>query len=391
MRRPQVTVVAEVALIVALAVSAVWQVWSWPPAGVEGGRTAHAVLAAAATLPLLARRIHATLVLAVVVVAAMVQYELGGGLGQPFFAVLLALYSIGAHAPAPQTYLGPAVVAVQVLALDLPRLRRGDPVDEVVPAWFILVGLWAFGRWMRHRRGESAALAERARAAEDAAEARAAQAVNDERARIGRELHDLVAHSMGVIVIQAQGAQRALDHEPDRVRSALSAIESTGRGGLGELRRLLGLLHTPSTDNGDAGGDAAVPTAPQPRLDQLPALVEQVREAGLPVDLRIDGEVRPLSAGLELSAYRVVQESLTNVLKHAGPATAEVRVSYLRNGLQISVHDSGAGPRPGFSTGHGLVGMRQRVALYGGSLEVEGAPGSGFAVHARLPIDGEQA
>ena len=195
------------------------------------------MLAAAGTLPLLARRRHATLVLLVVVVATAVQYDLGGGLGQPFFAVALALYSIGAHAPAPQTFLGPALLALQVLAFDVPRLRRGDPVDEVVPAWFVLAGLWGFGRWMRHRRGESAALAQRAQAAEEGAAARAAQAVSDERARIGRELHDLVAHSMGVIVIQAQGAQRALDHDPARTRAALSAIESSGRSGLAELRR----------------------------------------------------------------------------------------------------------------------------------------------------------
>ena len=383
--------IAEAALVVALAGSALWQVWSWSPAAVEGGRTAHAVLAAAATLPLLARRAQPTLVLAGVVAAAIVQYELGGGLGQPFFAVALALYSIGAHAPAPQTYLGPTLVALQVLALDLPRLRRGDPLDEVVPAWFVLAGLWAFGRWMRHRRGESAAWAQRAQAAEEGAARRAAEAVDDERARIGRELHDLVAHSMGVIVIQAQGAQRALDREPARVRSALSAIEATGRSGLGEMRRLLGLLSTPSTEDADASDATSAPAAPQPRLDQLEGLVEQVRNAGLPVDLRIDGDVRPLPPGLELSAYRVVQESLTNVLKHAGPATADVSVRYLRDALEIEVHDSGSGPGPSSPTGRGLVGMRQRVLLYGGSLEVGGAPGGGFTVHARLPVDREPA
>jgi signal transduction histidine kinase len=347
MRRPEAIVIAEVALVAALAGSALWQVWSWSPADVEGGRTAHAVLAAAVTLPLLARRRHATLVLVVVVVAAVVQYELGGGLGQPFFAVALALYSIGAHAATPQTFLGPAVLLLQVLALDVPRLRRGDPVDEVVPAWFVLAGLWGFGRWIRHRRGESAALAHRARAAEEGAAARAAQAVSDEQARIGRELHDLVAHSMGVIVIQAQGAQRALDHDPARARSALSAIESTGRSGLAELRRLL-------------------------------------------VHLQVEGDVRPLPAGLELCAYRVVQESLTNILKHAGPATADVLLGYLPDVLDITVRDSGARPDPDSPPGHGLVGMRQRVLLYGGTLDVGAAPGGGFAIHARLPLEGEQ-
>ena len=381
--------IAEAVLVVAVAASALWQVWSWPPATVEGGRTVHAVLAAVSILPLLARRSSATLVLAVVAVATTVQYQLGGGLGQPFFAIALALYSVGAHAPAPQTFLGPAVLALQVLALDVPRLRRGDPLDEVVPAWFVLVGLWAFGRWIRHRRVDSVALAERAEAAEEGAAARAAQAVSDERARISRELHDLVAHSMSVIVIQAQGAQRALDHDPARVRSALSAIESSGRSGLTELRRLLGLLSAPSTEGVDVE-DGAVTTAPQPRLNQLGTLAEQVRDAGLPVDLRIEGDVRPLPAGLELSAYRVVQESLTNILKHSGPASADVVLSYQRDALDITVRDQGAGPDPSSPPGHGLVGMRQRVLLYGGSLDVGAAPGGGFAVHAHLPLEGEQ-
>ena len=390
MRRAKALVVVETAVVVALAGSALWQVFSWTDREVTGGRGVHAVLAAAITLPLLVRRRHPLLVMLVVATAAGIQYELGGGLGQAFFAVLLALYSIGAHAPVPSTLVGPALVVLQVAAVDVPRLLRGDPIDEVVPAWFVLVGAWGFGRWMRHRRVESVELVERADSAERNAAELAAQAVAAERARIGRELHDLVAHSMGVIVVQAQGAQRALDRDPDRARSALVAIEATGRGGLGEMRRLVGLLNTTSADD-QAAEDATGSTAPQPDLTQLSTLADQVRSAGLPVELDVEGDVRPLPAGLELSAYRIIQEALTNTLKHAGPATATVRVRYLPDVLDLEVVDTGAGTDGSGQGGHGLVGMRERVRLYGGSLETGSAPDGGFVVHARLPLSGISA
>ena len=364
-------------------VTAVAQLWVSPPSGLEGGTAVHTVLAAGCTLPLLLRRRYAVAVFATVVASAWVQLELGGGLGQPFFAVAIALYAVGAHASRPWTFAGPAAVALQVLA-DVPRLRDGAPLDEVVPAWFILLGLWGFGRWMRHRARAAAALSERAEAAERDRREEAERAVAEERARIARELHDLVAHSMGVIVIQAQGAQRAMDTSPDQAREALSAIETAGRSGLAEMRRLLGLL---TDDDADAG------TAPQPTLDEIPDLVAQLqerRDAGRPARRghrpgaagRARADRLPGGAGGDdqrLEACRAgagrreaaLRAGVAGHRGHRRRATADGTSS-------VNGHDSGS---------RGLVGMRERVALYGGSLHTGPRPGGGFSVHARLPFE----
>jgi len=384
MKRPRLLLLLDVVVVAALAVTALAQVWQAPEGEWEGGRAVHSVLVAGFTLPLLVRRRFATTVFVTVVAAAWIQLELGGDLGQPFFAVVIGLYSAGAHAPAPQTFAGPAVIALQVVFVDVPRLRDGDPVDEVAPAWFILAGIWAFGRWMRHRARESLDLTERAEAAERDLQEQAAQAVAEERARIAGELHDLVAHSMGVIVIQAQGAQRAIDTSPEQARAALTSIEAAGRTGMAEMRRLLGLLTTTEDDAG---------TTPQPTLKQIPDLVARVQETGLHVDLTFEGTIRDLQPGVELTGYRVVQEAMTNVLKHAGTSRVEVRINYLADSLDIEVRDCGSERNdvgvPADRGGHGLVGMRERVRLFGGSLQTGLRPdGQGFAVHARLPVDG---
>lgn len=387
MNRGRLLLLVDVIVVAALAVTALLQVWQAPESDWEGGRSVQAVLIAAFTLPLLVRRRFAATVFVTVLAAAWVQYELGGELGQPFFAAVIALYSVGAHCAAPATFLGPAAIALQVALVDVPRLRDGDPVDEVVPAWFILAGIWGFGRWMRHRARESLVLTERAEAAERELQEEAARAVAEERARIARELHDLVAHSMGVIVIQSQGALRALDTAPDQARAALGSIETAGRTGMAEMRRLLGLLTTTEAD---------ADTTPQPTLREIPDLVARVRDAGLQVDLTVDGTVRDLQPGIELTGYRVVQEAMTNVLKHAGQSAVEVRVSYQADCLEVEVRDCGTQeavtPAPAGTSGHGLVGMRERVGLYGGTLHTGARPdGQGFAVHARLPLDGQSA
>jgi len=372
----------DLVVVLTLAATALTQVWTLPETELQGGRAVHSVLATAFTLPLLLRRRYAAAVFAAIVASAWLQFELGGGLGQPFFAVGLALYSVGAHASMPLASVGPAAVLVQIAMVDVPRLREGDPMDEVIPAWFILLGVWGFGRWMRHRVAESAVLTERAEAAERDRSESAARAVAEERARIARELHDLVAHSMGVIVIQAQGAQRALDTAPQQARAALGSIESTGRTGLEEMRRLLGLLT-------EAPGQQATRSIhSQPTLAEVSDLVSRVRDAGLLVDLQVEGDIRTLSPGLELTGFRVVQEAVTNAYKHAGAVPAEVRLRYGPTSLEIEVTDDGGHP-DGHRTrgGHGLVGMRERVRLYGGTLETGPRPGGGFAVHARLPIE----
>jgi signal transduction histidine kinase len=204
----------------------------------------------------------------------------------------------------------------------------------------------------------------------------AREAVVAERARIARELHDVVAHSVSVMVVQAQAGPRLPDEE--RVRDAFGSIETTGREALVELRRLLGVLR---------GGEEHAATAPQPGLASIEALVEQVREAGLRVDLRVEGEPAALPPGIDLSAYRIVQEALTNALKHAGRAEAEVIVRYETAAVELEILDNGVGPHTRVNgSGHGLVGMRERVALYGGLLEAGSRNGHGFAVRARLPL-----
>ena len=344
----------------------------------QGGTFLHGALAALITVPLLVRRHRPLPVFLAVAVAASVQFALGGGLGQPWLAMLLALYALGAHAERTPSLAGPAWVLGVVVLVDVPRLADGVPVDEVVPAWFVLGGVWSFGRWMRRRRTEAQSMAGQLQVAQRDREARAAQAVAEERARIARELHDLVAHSMGIIVIQAQGAQRSLPHDPDRVAFALGAIESTGRNGMAEMRRLLSLLAAP--EQPDA-------TTPQPGLDRIPDLVGQVRSAGLDVELSLVGEERPVPPGVGLATYRIVQEALTNTLKHAGSASAQVCVRHHADRVEVEVRDTGRAPttpRPG--AGHGLVGMRERVALYGGTLEAGPADDGGFRVRALIPV-----
>ena len=376
----------DLVVVLALAVTAVAQLWASSPPGLVGGPTVHTVLAVSCTLPLLLRRRFAVAVFLTVVVAAWVQFELGGGLGQPFFAVIVALYAVGAHASRPVTYVGPAGVVLLVLLADIPRLRDGAAWDEVVPAWFVLLGVWGFGRWMRHRARAAEALRERAETAERERHDQAARAVTAERARIARELHDLVAHSMGIIVIQAQGAQRAIDTSPERAREALGSIEAAGRSGLTEMRRLLGLL----TDGADAS------TTPQPTLHGVADLVAQLRSAGMPVDLRVEGSVQTLPPGLELTGYRIVQEAMTNALKHAGQVPVDVRLRYEADWLDIEVVDAGRNGSVQSLVAHdsgsrGIVGMRERVSLYGGVLHTGFRPGGGFAIHAKLPLDGTPA
>jgi signal transduction histidine kinase len=217
----------------------------------------------------------------------------------------------------------------------------------------------------------------RARLAERERDLAAREAVVEERARIARELHDAIAHNVSMMVVQAGAERRVLDGNGSSTGEVLETIEQIGRGALTEMRRLVGMLRS---DNGD-------PLAPQPGLGDLPRLVGQVREAGLPVDLHVEGEPRELPVGIELSAYRIVQEALTNALNHAGEAHALVRVGYGADSLELEIVDDGAGsePRAG-SGGHGLVGMRERVALYGGRFDAGRRPSGGFGVRVLLPI-----
>jgi signal transduction histidine kinase len=384
MEWPRIARVTGDVVAAGLVVSGQVSVWTADSGALAGDRPVHALLLAVATVPLFVRRSRPLLVLLLVLGASWMQFELGGQAFQPWFAALMALYAVAAHADRRAAAAGAIATAAAVLSGDVPKLLAGDPVDEVVPAWFVMAGIWGLGRWIRSRRRETADLAARAAQAEQDRAAHAAQAVADERARIARELHDLVAHSMGVIVIQSQAGQRAVDVEPDTARAALSAIESSGRQGLAEMRRLLGLLT--SRDDGS--------TTPQPSLRGLDDLVAQVRSAGLPVRLETAGDLSALPAGVDLAAYRIVQEALTNVLKHAGPATAQVCVRHCGGVLEVEVRDDGRGAVDGTrlpGVGHGHVGMRERAALYGGAVETGDLPGGGYRVRARLTVDGAAA
>ncbi|MGZ8740952.1 MAG: sensor histidine kinase, partial [Gaiellaceae bacterium] len=210
---------------------------------------------------------------------------------------------------------------------------------------------------------------------ERADEARAA--VAEERARIARELHDVVGHSVSVMTVQASGVRRLLRPDQQRERDALLIVERTGREALAEMRRMVGVLRRP---------EEGPVLAPQPSLEHLDRLVEQAREAGLPVELRVEGDAFQLPAGVDLTAYRLVQEGLTNALKHAGATRAEVVVNYSDCALEVVVSDDGRGVGSDDGGGHGLVGMRERVSVYGGELDAGPRPEGGYRLRARLPL-----
>ena len=249
----------------------------------------------------------------------------------------------------------------------------------------LIGGPWLAGHTVRVRQQVGEELEARTQELEQARDEVARAAVVDERLRIARELHDVVAHSISVMTIQAGAARLLLDEGPDRAEEPLLRVEETGRETLSEMRRLLGVLRQ-DEPNGKLEA--------RPSLEHLDALLAQYREAGLPVELVVEGDERMLPQGLDLAAYRVVQEALTNTLKHAAGATAVVRVAYHRESLELTVSDSGRGrgasapAAPRWERGgHGLVGMRERAEIYGGRLEAGPAPDGGFLVSARFPLE----
>ncbi|WP_129841681.1 histidine kinase [Streptomyces sp. RFCAC02] len=280
----------------------------------------------------------------------------------------------------------------------LSQLRWPDRAAESTFAVVFGTGLltvlfclaWVLGDSLRTRRAYYAELERRAERLERERETRTAMAVAAERARIARELHDVVAHNVSVMVVQADGAAYVLDSAPDQTRTALRTISSTGRQALTEMRRLLGVLR------GEDGGAAAGDYVPQPGVDELGDLVDQVRDAGLPVDFRVEGTPQPLPSGVALTAYRIVQEALTNSRKHGGPHVgATVRLCYRRDTLTVLADDDGRGADDGSyaergadGLGHGLIGMRERVGMVGGVLVAGPRPGGGFRISATLPLTG---
>ncbi|WP_341715929.1 sensor histidine kinase [Micromonospora sp. FIMYZ51] len=301
------------------------------------------------------------------------------------FTFVVLTYTLAAYHPVRPALLTAVLLWVPVAVAN--TLVSPEILPQISAAYLVannlLVGIVSFsvGRTVHARRSSTEALRERARIAEANQRALADQAVADERRRIARELHDVVAHHVSVMGVLATGVRRVLRRDPDAADEAIGTIEETSRATLRELRRLLDVLRTEA--------EPAADLAPQPGIAGIEALTEQVRDAGLPVTLTVQGTPGPLEEGEALTVYRIVQEALTNALKHAGTATAQVRVSFADNALEVEVTDTGRGPSPQRpqQLGHGLVGMRERVALYGGVLRTGARPGGGYRVYARIPVE----
>ena len=290
-----------------------------------------------------------------------------------FVPLCIATFSVARHATGRGPWIGAGVIAATLLYADLFIPLMGG-TTEILYHWGVLTVCFAVGRW----QAVMADRAERSRQQAIAAEIAAAEAVLAERTRIARELHDIVAHAMSVMVVQAGAAEQLTEDDPVRVRKSLSAIRSTGTEALGEMRRLVGMLR----DDSDVGL-----LAPQPGLSGLKALVDEASETGLPVTLEVSGDERDLPAGVDLAAYRIVQEALTNARRHAvGASQVSVAIRFEPERLELEVADDGRASADTTGSGHGLVGMRERVALYDGTLAAEQLADSGFRVLARLPL-----
>jgi signal transduction histidine kinase len=339
---------------------------------VARGAVALNVLAVALmTLPLAYRR-RAPFAVSITILGALAARALVADpleLYPTYLAALVATYSVAAYGPLRDALLA-ALVAAFSLAIVIDRGTAGDASPDALASLVLFGGVWLIGR-VSHVRGQRAEALHRAR------DQHAAEAVAEERRRIARELHDAVSHSLAAIVMQAGGAQNVLERDPEKARTSLGAIERSAREGLAEMRQLLGLL-----------GETDAERAPQPGLDRLDALIDETRAAGLTVDATVHGDRRPLPPAVDVSAYRILQEALTNVMKHAGRCAATVSVRYEPRALELEVLDDGTQHAPKGPPGRGLVGMRERAAVLGG--EVQAGPrisARGFRVHVRLPLE----
>jgi signal transduction histidine kinase len=385
--------ICDVVLALVLAGTAQYEIWVRPlfDDGIPGPQLANAVLLLLVTIPLVWRRRAPTVVFVLVLASVGLQISLIDQTRseqppfQEWIALLVVFYSLGAHAERRRAIVAGAAGGVVFVGGDLVDLfSDGAALEDIVPAWFMLAAAYGVGFALRGQRIESTLLARRAERLEQEREQRARLAVAEERVRIARELHDIIAHTISVMVVQAQAGQRVLEGEQASAREALCSIETTGRQALVEMRRLLGILRDE---------DRELALAPRVSLAHLDMLSERMRESGLPVDLQIEGEARPLPLGVDLSAYRIVQEALTNALQHAGPASARVVVRYQSEAVELEITDNGRGAEEGHrarngaghQSGHGLVGMSERAALVGGTVEAGADGGRGYTVRARLP------
>ncbi|MEU0008166.1 sensor histidine kinase [Streptomyces sp. NPDC006314] len=354
---------------------------------IAAGMTVSAVLCAVVAL----RRRFPEAMLLLALAAGLAQLVLDVETTVADFAMLVITYTVAALGArwASRLALAVSLCAAVLAQIRWPAEHTGF-LGQIAIAVFQTVPFalaWVLGDSMRTRRAYFAELEERAARLEKEREAQSKVAVAAERARIARELHDVVAHNVSVMVVQADGAAYVLDTAPDQAKKALETISSTGRQALAEMRRLLGVLRT--GEHQESGE-----YVPQPDVGQIDDLIEQCRTSGLPVDFKVEGTRRPLPSGVELTAYRIVQEALTNTRKHGGPnAGASVRLVYFDDGLGLLVEDDGKGaPHELYEEGgadgrgHGLIGMRERVGMVGGTLDAGPRPGGGFRISALLPL-----
>jgi signal transduction histidine kinase len=333
------------------------------------------------TLPLAARRRFPGTVLAICVASGLAIAALGLPPIVLGLAILVAVYSVAAYGDRWVSLAGLAAAAVGSAAVQLTPGRFQAPT--VVSNGLIIGAAWLLGHFVGVRRRYITRLEERTAELERARAELARRAVTEERLGLARELHDVVAHSISMIAVQSGVGAHVADTQPKEAAKALAAIEATSRAALTELRRLLGVLRQDSEPQGSL--------SPVPGLADLDSLLAEVAKAGLAVKLQVHGTRPPLPAGVDLSAYRIVQEALTNVIKHAGPARAQVVVGYHDRDVTVEILDDGGGAATSTGegragTGHGLIGMRERVAAFGGDLEAGPGPDGGFRVAARLPL-----
>jgi signal transduction histidine kinase len=381
--------------VIALALAAVMLIELWMDRGeastVDVWWTAGFALVQ--TLPLALRRRFPFTVFAVVGTAA-IAYDVLNLEPDPdtdLFASLLSIYSVSAYASRQLALAAAGIVAAALVVLNLTPITDEEDFASLLTQFALIGGAWVVGQNTRYRRREAELLAERAERIEREREERDRIAVLEERDRLAREIHDVIAHSVSVIAVQAGAARAIAEQRPDRAREALAQIEEVSRETMVELRRAIGSLRAPAEE---------VALAPAPGLGDLEDLVDKVRDAGVEVVVVREGDLSQIPAAIDLSAFRIVQEALTNTIKHAAPTAARVLVHSDADGVEVLVSDEG--PRPGSRPegdrdralpdgGHGLVGMRERVATLGGTFQA-GPDGAGFSVRARFPLRaGERA
>jgi signal transduction histidine kinase len=348
--------------------------------GVRRTDTLAVILSLLQTLPLAFRRRAPLVAFVLTLVGVCAYYPLGYEVTDGTLATFVGVYTVAAYEDRRKSLLGLGLLA---FGMTWYWLTRAEPFDPTTPIWIGILGLlsWGLGEYVRARRAYTAdveALAERLERAR-ALEAR--QAAWQERARLARELHDVIGHTVNVMVIQAGAGRRTLASDHRLAERAFQTIESTGREALEELDRLLGILWTEEDE-------PELP--PQPGLEQLHALVGRFEDAGLPVEITIDGDEVPLPRSLDQSAYRIIQEALTNALRHAGGTIAHVAVCYRNDRLELEVANDGREDRRPRNHhqggGRGLIGIRERVALFGGELDAGPSAGGGFVVRCRFPL-----